>query len=95
MKYTKTLLTLVIMLFLVSGASADVPDSINYQGRMTDQTTGEPVPDGLYDLAFELFDGDPYGGGILLYPHVEVNVQVNPQIYPDYWSFASQLVGGI
>jgi hypothetical protein len=33
-----------------------VPRLINYQGKLTDPATGNPVPDGSYDLTFAIYD---------------------------------------
>ncbi len=57
-----SLILFLIMILASTSVSvhAEVPHSINYQGRLTN-TGGEPVTDGLYLLRFKLYD-DPSGG---------------------------------
>ncbi|UCC45438.1 MAG: tail fiber domain-containing protein [Candidatus Zixiibacteriota bacterium] len=45
---------LAVVLF-ASAAVADVPQTINYQGRLTDPS-GDPVPDGEYELSFRIYN---------------------------------------
>jgi hypothetical protein len=46
----------VLGLLLATGsARADVPGKINYQGRLADGTTGEPLP-GSHNVTFRLYD---------------------------------------
>ena len=45
-------------LFVIGPACAQsVPDSINYQGKLTD-SLGQPVPDGPYQVQFKLYTVD-------------------------------------
>jgi hypothetical protein len=50
---------LIMLLFLctiaIQAVYADVPRTINYQGRLTD-TAGNPVADGLYSVAIRMYD---------------------------------------
>jgi len=48
------LLAIVLIGTAVSG-QADVPGTMNYQGRLTD-SGGEPVTDGQYDVTFKIYD---------------------------------------
>jgi hypothetical protein len=52
----KSILLLVCLLLVSASISADVPKIISFQGRLVDQTTGNPVNDGSYDLTFTLYD---------------------------------------
>ncbi len=47
----------ILMLLAVARAvqAQDVPNAITYQGKLTD-TAGLPVPDGLYQVQFKLYD---------------------------------------
>jgi len=45
----------LIALLAVTGF-ADVPQLISYQGRLTDDITGDPIADGTYNVTFRLFD---------------------------------------
>jgi hypothetical protein len=47
------LITLVGAVFTVS-VNAEVPSTMNYQGRLTDDT-GDPVADGLHDITFRIY----------------------------------------
>jgi len=47
-----------LLLSLWTSAHADVPDLMNYSGVLLD-ASGNPVPDGLYDMRFSLFNGPP------------------------------------
>lgn len=59
-------LVVALMLILFAGvALADVPGTMNVQGRLTDPA-GEPAP-GRYDFIFKIFDA--YSGGHELWPH--------------------------
>ena len=48
--------TLVLLLPLAAVAQTAVPMLINYQGELRSPTTGEPVPDGSYDVVFKIYD---------------------------------------
>ncbi len=58
MKYAAVSLTTMILIILTFAAtvSADVPNSMNYQGRLTDNL-GNPVPDAAYAVVFRIYDG--------------------------------------
>ncbi len=45
------------ILLLGSFAGADVPRTINYQGRLTDHS-GNPLPDATYSIAIRLYDAE-------------------------------------
>ncbi|MCH9025108.1 MAG: hypothetical protein IH931_07215, partial [candidate division Zixibacteria bacterium] len=60
----KTLsITLVLVCFIVSSSITAVPQLINYQGLLIDDTTGTPL-NGTYDITFALYSvdiaGSPY-----------------------------------
>jgi hypothetical protein len=57
------ILTLALMMF-ISVAVADVPQMINYQGRLTD-SGGDPVADGDYDITFTIWNWE--SGGTLIW----------------------------
>jgi hypothetical protein len=48
-------LMIVVVTVMVAAAGAGVPRKINYQGRLTDATTGEP-PEGPLNLTFRIYD---------------------------------------
>jgi hypothetical protein len=56
------LVTSVVLLTaaLVTNASAEIPEMISYQGRVTDDI-GVPVADGTYDMRFRIYDGETGG----------------------------------
>jgi hypothetical protein len=47
--------TILFALSLLSAIQADVPQLINYQGRLTDGS-GVPVADGTYEVIFTIYD---------------------------------------
>jgi hypothetical protein len=54
----------VVSVFLIAGpgiAQNAVPMLINYQGELREPATGEPVPDGEYNVTFLIYDL-PFGG---------------------------------
>ena len=55
MKSIVTILTTIIILMIASMSVAEVPQMINYQGRLTD-ATGDPVADGSYNIVFRIYD---------------------------------------
>ena len=52
---TARIALLALTLLIVASVSAEVPHSINYQGRLTD-TDGAIVPDGDYSVTFRIYD---------------------------------------
>jgi hypothetical protein len=54
--------------------AAPLSESINYQGRLTDPSTGDPVPNGTYTMRFELYDDAT--AGTLLWDSGNQSVQV-------------------
>lgn len=62
----RKLISLVLAVFWLAGSgaiAADVPQLMNFQGRL-DDTEGAPVPDSTYTITFRLFD-DPVSGFML------------------------------
>ena len=55
---SRTLRALSVLLIFAVSAYAEVPKVISYQGRLTD-ADGNPVPDGNYDLTFQIVEHDP------------------------------------
>ncbi len=47
--------SILVLLFLMSIASAQVPRKISFQGVLTD-TVGNPRPDGAYSLTFRIYN---------------------------------------
>ncbi len=62
---TLTATLIIVVLALASLATADVPQMINYQGRLTDGT-GSPVADGPYLINFKIY-GSAAGDDSLWY----------------------------
>ncbi|MBA4312480.1 MAG: hypothetical protein C0417_07600 [Chlorobiaceae bacterium] len=56
----KYIVTIFLCLFLINFAESQVPNKISYQGLLT-TPSGTPLPDGSYDLKFEIFNL-PLGG---------------------------------
>ncbi len=63
MRTVALMCTFVVTLLLAHApcASADIPKIINYQGRVADNS-GTPVPDGIYDMQFSIWQTE--SGGI-------------------------------
>lgn len=64
-----------ILAFSLSVASADVPQLINYQGRLTDKT-GQPL-EGVYDITLKIYDAEAGAGTMAPWEerHAGVNIQ--------------------
>jgi len=60
---TLTVLALVALLLLAATVSASVPRMISYQGKATD-ASGNPVPDGDYQVRFYIYDHPTAGNAI-------------------------------
>ena len=74
---TRTLLITGLLLFMATLLWADVPNTISFQGRLTDQTTGNPVDDGAYDLTFTFYDAT----STALWTEPQAGVQVTGGLY--------------
>ncbi|MCK4606388.1 MAG: hypothetical protein KAU35_03715 [candidate division Zixibacteria bacterium] len=59
--------------FLVASAVAEVPQMINYQGRLTDDQ-GDPVPNGTYSMVFTIYDAETNGYPKWTEPHPAVEI---------------------
>ena len=46
--------TLILNLLLITGVFANIPNTLNFQGRLMDQS-GQPVLDGQYTVTFRLY----------------------------------------
>ena len=55
MQRARILSVTLVAVLLAAVAVADVPQTINYQGRLTDPS-GDPVPDGEYELSFRIYN---------------------------------------
>jgi hypothetical protein len=51
----RLILITAFLIFFVTTSNAEIPHAINYQGRLTDQTTGLPVT-GTVDLLFKIYN---------------------------------------
>jgi microcystin-dependent protein len=56
----RTLAFFTILISLVSLRAQSVPPLMNYQGHLTDEA-GQPLPNGLYRVAFKVFEGQTSG----------------------------------
>lgn len=56
-------LTALLVALLAGAAVADVPQNMNVQGRLTD-ASGDPVPAGLKNLTFKIYDAEVAGSEI-------------------------------
>jgi len=72
------LFSLLITFGAVVPTFAEIPQVINYQGKVTD-TGGDPVADGAYAITFSIFDVDT--GGTALWSEVHGSVQVTGGIF--------------
>ncbi len=54
MKNALTMILIMIIFVATSATMADVPQTINYQGRLTD-TGGEPLPDTTLNITFSIY----------------------------------------
>ncbi|MBC8232927.1 hypothetical protein H8E77_25575 [bacterium] len=52
----------VIVLFTLVSSGESVPTYLNYQGRLIDRSTGQPIPDGNHSITFRLCDNQTSGG---------------------------------
>ena len=55
--------TLLFLILLQMAVFSQVPQSITYQGYLTDDT-GEPVPDGIYSISAKIYDVETGGSPI-------------------------------
>lgn len=70
---------LFLLLFIFSGIiMGQPPQLINYQAQLTDPATGQPVPDGTYQIVFSVYDS--FTGGTPVWTETQ-NVQVQNGLY--------------
>jgi len=87
-------LALLILVFLVipiialiprsSAAQNAAPMLVNYQGELRSPVPGEPVPDGSYDMVFEIYDAQSAGTALWEGTHTTANgnaVQVTNGVF--------------
>lgn len=55
---------LIAVVAFLSVAMAYVPQLVNYQGRLTDIISDDPIPDADYVVTFRIYD-DPTGGAVM------------------------------
>jgi hypothetical protein len=55
LKYIRLLPAILVLIILASLINADVPGTMTYQGRLTDNA-GNPVIDGPYNVTFKIYD---------------------------------------
>ncbi|RKZ31661.1 hypothetical protein DRQ36_01190 [bacterium] len=67
--------TLIFGLFMFGVVSvfAAIPQLISYQGLLTDDVTGDPVPDGYYDITFRIYDSESGGTALWTEAHVGIS----------------------
>jgi hypothetical protein len=63
-KNPQTLIPTLVLMMFISVVVADVPQMINYQGKLTNPS-GDPVADGDYDITFKIWNWE--SGGTLLW----------------------------
>jgi hypothetical protein len=73
MKSAKSIIFLFIVVLVTNHIWATTPQLINYQGRLLD-TSGEPVPDGNYELSFTIYDAST--GGLAKWSETQSSVAV-------------------
>jgi len=54
-KYPKMLLILIALILFTLSINAEVPSTMDYQGRLTNGA-GNPVANGMYDVTFKIYD---------------------------------------
>ena len=64
---------LLTLLFLTSAIFAEVPQLVNYQGRLTDNPSGDPV-NSTVSMTFTIYDASTEGNIIWSEPHTDVMV---------------------
>ncbi len=69
----------ILCVFLIVALSAAVPRLINYQGRLSVEATGDPIPDGTYNITFHLYDSET--GGSLLWSENYSSLSVENGLY--------------
>jgi hypothetical protein len=72
-KTVKFSIFLAVMALATSLALADIPQLINYQGRILD-ASGSTVPDGNYDISFSIYDAAT--GGEMKWSEIQGSVPV-------------------
>ena len=78
MLFKKTVLLLPCLLLMSAAAGwADIPQVLNYQGKITD-SAGEPLSDGQYDVTFSLWNA--VSGGSSLWSETQTGVTVSDGI---------------
>jgi len=68
----------VMILIRSVPAVADIPQVINYQGKVTD-TGGTPVADGMYNMQFDIYNSDT--GGTSLWSSGTISVEVTGGVF--------------
>ena len=72
--------------------SPNPPDLVNFQGRLTDPSTGNVVADGSYSISFSIWDAKPSGTGNLVWFETQ-NVIVNGGLFNVLLGLNTSLTG--
>lgn len=73
----KQIILLLAILLLFGQLYANIPQLISFQGRLIDQTSGNPVSNGNYNLTFSLYDATP----TMLWTETHYSVPVSSGLY--------------
>ena len=77
-KLINTLLGVVLLSSISMSSYGQIPQTINYQGYLTDKTTGDPINNSALEITFSIYDVDI--GGAALWWQTQT-VQVNQGVY--------------
>ncbi|MCD4813757.1 hypothetical protein K8S19_08715 [bacterium] len=70
----KKILLAITLIVIAAGVSADIPNTLNYQGRLMDSVQ-QPVVDGQYSVAFRLYTAE--SGGTMVWEEAQSVVTNN------------------
>jgi hypothetical protein len=71
-------MVVLVVLLVSTGALAEIPRVIGYQGRIT-ENTGIPVANGTYSMQFRVYDAET--GGTLLWDSGSLSVETNAGVF--------------
>ena len=78
MKTVMVLMVIGLLLMFASGANAQIPPTISYQGVLCD-ASGNPKPDGTYSITFRLYTGAT--GGTAIWSETKSSLQVTRGLF--------------